>query len=56
MAQVFFVPGSSCAHPDFDTDFMVSVLAVLKSLFVDVEDFDRVVGASTGELCPGALV
>lgn len=34
----------------------VSVLAVLKSLFVDVEDFDRVVRAGTSELQPGALV
>lgn len=29
-------------------DIIVSVLVVLKSLFVDAEDFDRVVGAGTG--------
>lgn len=34
---------------------MVSVLAVLKSPRVDVEDFDRVVGAGAGQLEPGAL-
>lgn len=34
---------------------MVSVV-VLKSLFVDGEDFDRVVGAGTGKLDPGALL
>lgn len=33
----------------------VSVV-VLKSLFVDAEDFDRVVGAGTGKLDPGALL
>lgn len=33
-------------------DIIVSVLVVLKSPFVDVEDFDRVVGAGTGELDP----
>lgn len=37
-------------------DIIVSVLAVLKSPFVDVEDFDRVVGAGAGELNPGALL
>lgn len=35
-------------------DIIVSLL-VLKSLFVDVEDFDRVVSAGTGKLDPGAL-
>lgn len=35
---------------------MVSVLVVLKSSPVDVEDFDRVVGAGAGELQPGALL
>lgn len=34
---------------------IVSVV-VLKSFFVDVEDFDRVVGAGTGKLHPGALL
>lgn len=34
----------------------MSVLAVLKSQLVDVEDFDRVVGAGAGELDPGALL
>ena len=37
-------------------DIIVSVLVVLKSPFVDVEDFDRVVGACTGKLDPGALL
>lgn len=37
-------------------DIIVSVLVVLKSLFVDVEDFDRVVSAGTGKLDPGALL
>lgn len=35
---------------------MVSVLVVLKSQLVDVEDFDSVVGAGAGELEPGALL
>lgn len=34
----------------------MSVMAVLKSPFVDVEDFDRVVDAGTGKLHPGALL
>lgn len=38
------------------TDIIVSVVAVLKSLFVDVEDFDRVVCAGTSKLDPGALL
>lgn len=33
-------------------DIIVSLLVVLKSPFVDVEDFDRVVGAGAGELDP----
>lgn len=37
-------------------DIIVSVLVVLKSQFVDVEDFDRVVGAGTGKLDPGAFI
>lgn len=37
-------------------DIIVSVLVVLKSQFVDVEDFDRVVGAGAGKLDPGALL
>lgn len=37
-------------------DIIVSVLVVLKSPFVDVEDFDRVVSAGAGELDPGALL
>lgn len=37
-------------------DIIVSVLVVLKSPLVDVEDFDRVVGAGAGELEPGALL
>lgn len=37
-------------------DIIVSVLVVLKSPFVDVEDFDRVVGTGAGELDPGALL
>lgn len=37
-------------------DIIVSVLVVLKSPLVDVEDFDRVVSAGTGELEPGALL
>lgn len=35
---------------------MVSVLVVLNSQFVDVEDFDSVIGAGAGELQPGALL
>lgn len=34
----------------------MSVLVVLKSPLVDVEDFDRVVGAGAGKLEPGALL
>lgn len=37
-------------------DIIVSVLVVLKSPFVDAEDFDRVVGAGAGKLDPGALL
>lgn len=37
-------------------DIIVSVLVVLNSLLVDVEDFDRVVGTGTGKLEPGALL
>ena len=37
-------------------DVLVSVLVVLKSPFVDVEDFDRVVDAGTGKLDPGAVL
>ncbi len=37
-------------------DIIVSVLVLLKSPFVDVEDFDRVVGAGAGKLDPGALL
>lgn len=37
-------------------DIIVSLLVVLKSQFVDVEDFDRVVGAGAGQLDPGALL
>lgn len=37
-------------------DIIVSVLVVLKSPFVDVEDFDRVVGTGAGKLDPGALL
>lgn len=37
-------------------DIIVSVLVVLKSQFVDAEDFDRVVSAGTGKLDPGALL
>lgn len=37
-------------------DIIVSVLLVLKSPSVDVEDFDRVVVAGAGELDPGALL
>lgn len=37
-------------------DRIVSVLLVLKSPFVDVEDFDRVVSTSTGKLDPGAVL
>lgn len=37
-------------------DIIVSVVVVLKSPFVDAEDFDRVVGAGTGKLDPGALL
>lgn len=38
------------------TDIIVSAVAVLKSPFVDVEDFDRVVGTGTSKLDPGALL
>lgn len=34
----------------------MSLLVVLKSPFVDVEDFDRVVSAGAGKLDPGALL
>lgn len=37
-------------------DIIVSVLVVLKTPLVDVEDFDRVVGAGAGKLEPGALL
>lgn len=37
-------------------DIIVSVLVVLKSPFVDVEDFDSVVGTGAGKLDPGALL
>ena len=43
---------SVCLHV---RDIIVSLLVVLKSPFVDVEDLDRVVGAGTGKLDPGAL-
>lgn len=39
-----------------ERDIIVSVLAVLKSPLVDVEDFDRMVSAGTGQLEPGALL
>lgn len=62
------LPASSCGRGATDRpvafsprvrpkerDIIVSVLAVLKSPLVDVEDFDRVVGAGAGQLEPGAL-
>ena len=39
-----------------ERDIIVSVLAMLKSPLVDVEDFDSVVGAGAGQLEPGALL
>lgn len=63
------LPASSCGRRATDRpvafsprvrpherDIIVSVLAVLKSPLVDVEDFDRVVGAGAGQLEPGALL
>lgn len=62
------LPASSCGRGATDRpvafsprvrrherDIIVSVLAVLKSPLVDVEDFDRVVGTGAGQLEPGAL-
>lgn len=37
-------------------DTIVSLLVVLKSPFVDVEDFDRMVSAGAGKLDPGAFL
>lgn len=63
------LPASSCGRRATDRpvafsprvrpherDIIVSVLAVLKSPRVDVEDSDRVVGAGAGQLEPGALL
>lgn len=63
------LPASSCGRRATDRpvafsprvrpregDAIVSVLALLKSPLVDVEDFDRVVGAGAGQLEPGAVL
>lgn len=63
------MPASSCGRGATDRpvafsprvrpherDIIVSVLVVLKSPLVDVEDFDRVVRAGAGQLEPGAVL
>lgn len=60
------LPASSCRldapvrpvalSPSVSVHVRDRIVSVLKSLFVDVEDFDRVVSTGAGKLDPGALL